>query len=147
MAKHSAIPLVISTLALADLGYACLPPIFDNSHFKIYNEVEGFYAEGYVVWSPSDCSNFVSSYGTYTIGPLGPLGPLGSVNVGPTGIRPPSPYHIDVPSGCPRTMARSFVSARISNDIETMFCAAYTEEDSAPSDNYCNLRVTRYAGC
>ena len=152
MATLGSISLVMVTLALADLTSACLPPIFDNSRFKIYNEVEGFDAEGFVIWSPINCSHFVQSYGTYKVavpiptGPIGPipaLPPLGTVNIGPTAIRPPSPYHI-LPPACSGLIALNFVSAKIVNSAETIQCEAYIEEDPSLSTYHCHLRVTAH---
>ena len=152
MTTHGSIPLVMVTLALADLGNACLPPLVDISRFKIYNEVEGFDAEGYVIWSPTNCSHFIQSYGTYEVavpiptGPIGPipaLPPLGSINIGPSAIRPPSPYHI-LPPACSGLLSLNFVSAKIVSSGETIQCEAYIEEDPSPSADHCHLRVTAH---
>ena len=45
MANHGSLLRMMLSLALADLGYACIPP-----DFRIFNNVEGFHAEGYVIF-------------------------------------------------------------------------------------------------
>ena len=108
MAKNGSYHLVMVILALADLGSACL----NLPRFRIYSEVLGFDYEGYVIWSPLNCSNFVSRYG-----PIFDLGPI-TISF--------PPYKIDTPSGCPVNIALDYVSARIFTDAQSIFCQVCT---------------------
>ena len=108
MAKNGSYHLVMVILALADLGSACL----FLPRFRIYSEVLGFDYEGYVIWSPQNCSNFVSRYG-----PIFDLGPI-TISF--------PPYKIDTPSGCPVNIALDYVSARIFTDAQSIFCQVCT---------------------
>ena len=122
MAKHGSILLLIVTLALADLGNACIQP-----DFKIYNDVQGFNAEGYVIWSPERCEDFVQTYGTFSW-----LFISISTNL---------PYEIFSPHLCSYP-ALDYVSAKISRDFETIYCEAYIDDSDYYSDNYCDLHIT-----
>ena len=122
MAKHGSILLVMVTLALADLGNACIQPVPD---LRIYNDVEGFNAEGYVIWSPENCEDFVKTYGTSNW-PFPPPAP---------------PYDIFSPYLCSYP-ALDYVSVKISRNSETIYCEAYIDDSDYYSDNYCDLHIT-----
>ena len=108
MTKHGFIILVTLILALANLSNACLAPVVYPGRFKIDNEVEGFEYEGYVIWSPKNCSNYVTRYG-------------------PSFGNSP-PYRVDVPSECSKSIALDSVSAKISSRYETIYCEASLEQ-------------------
>ena len=108
------------SLALADLGYACIPP-----DFRIFNNVEGFHAEGYVIFSPENCGNFVQRYGASSW-PWPPPSP---------------PYDIFSPRECSYPDV-DYVSAKISRNSETIYCEAQIDDRDYYSDNYCDLHIT-----
>ena len=119
MANHGSLLRMMLSLALADLGYACIP-----SDFRIFNNVEGFHAEGYVIFSPDspeNCGNFVQRYGASS-SPWPPPSP---------------PYDIYGPRECSYPDV-DYVSAKISRKFETIFCQAYINNNHTCNDNHYN---------
>ena len=106
MAKHGSILLVMLTLAIADLLNAC----FLFPRFDISNYVEGFNAEGHVIFSPETCL------------PVGGIAPELIVKYGASKwpFPPPSsPYSIHSRCSAEDVV---YVSAKIYRNSETIFC-------------------------
>ena len=107
MAKHGSILLVMLTLALADIGNTCL--LFPS--FYISNDVEGFNAEGHVIFSPETC-----------LPSPGGIAPELIVKYGASNwpFPPPSsPYPIRHQCSSGDVV---YVSAKIYRNSETIFC-------------------------